>query len=108
MNLNNLSKEIYREAVKKGWWDDDRSFGVCIALCHSELSEALEDYRNGLKINEVKYAGKKPCGVPTELADTIIRILDMCGKWDIDIEKVIKDKLAYNKTREYKHGGKII
>lgn len=39
-----------------------------------------------------------------EIADTIIRLLDLCGYLDIDIESHIKTKLEYNKTRPYKHG----
>ena len=33
-------------AKQHGWWDEDRTFGEVIALCHSELSEALEAYRD--------------------------------------------------------------
>lgn len=47
-------------------------------------------------------------GIPYELADTIIRIFDICGHYEIDIEKAIQEKMAYNKERAYKHGGKII
>lgn len=46
----------------------------------------------------------KPEGVGSELADVIIRVLDACGAWEIDIEKAVRDKIRYNATREYKHG----
>lgn len=40
--------------------------------------------------------------------DVIIRILDMCGKYGIDIGAMIAEKHEFNKTRPYKHGGKVI
>jgi NTP pyrophosphatase (non-canonical NTP hydrolase) len=44
--------------------------------------------------------------VPVELADCLIRILDICAAYDIDIESVISVKMKYNAMREYRHGGK--
>lgn len=106
--INKLSKEIHQNAVEHGWWEDDRPFGDIIALCHSELSEALEEYRNGHTSKEIYYNGDKPEGIAVELADCIIRILDYCGKEEIDIESIIVEKHNYNKTRPFKHGGKQI
>ena len=115
MDMNSLIKDIHENAVAHGWWEEERTFGELIALCHSELSEALEEYRTGKAPNE-KYLGwdnfhgtkTKPEGIPSELADVIIRIFDMCGRYGIDIEKAILEKHEYNKTRPYKHGGKVI
>lgn len=108
-NLNELAHEIHVIAQQHGWWEPPiRSFGELISLCHAELSEALEEHRNHHSPNEVYLVGEKPEGIPIELADVIIRILDMCGHYGINIEEAVRQKIEYNKTREYKHGGKKI
>lgn len=104
--MNELAKAIHENAVAHGWWESPRSFGDVIALCHSELSEALEAYRNGEPL--VWDNNGKPDGLAVELADCIIRILDYCGHEGIDIEECVVLKHEYNKTRPYKHGGKVI
>jgi NTP pyrophosphatase (non-canonical NTP hydrolase) len=106
LDLAKTQDELHHTAVSKGWWEEERTFGDIISLMHSELSEALEDFRNGKKYGEIYYEGKKPCGIPTELADCIIRILDFCGKNNIDIEDALIKKIEFNKTRPHRHGGK--
>ena len=109
MELNELVKKAHRNAVEHGWHDDKRTFGELIALCHSELSEALEEHRTGVGYTE-EYTDPtlKPCGIPSELADVVIRIADMCGLYGIDLEAAIAKKMEYNRTRPYRHGGKVI
>lgn len=98
MNLNQWRDDIHENAKAHGWWDEPRTFGEIIALCHSELSEALEEYRNGHEMKQIYYSCsdngqqncaycangacytegicylQKPEGVSSELADCIIRI----------------------------------
>lgn len=109
LTINRMVKEAHETAKEHGWWDEERAFGEQIALMHSELSEALEEARNGSAMDLIYYSvdkqgNPKPCGIPTELADAVIRIADLCGHYGIDLDNAIKIKMQHNKGREYKHG----
>ena len=112
--LNKLAKEIHDAASDKGFWDKPREKGTLLMLCVSELSEAMEADRKDRFADLAKYDKGVSTGnvfedyvkdtFEDELADTIIRILDMCGAYGIDIERHIKLKMEYNETRERMHG----
>ena len=107
--ISEMVKEAHETAVQHGWWDNPPEFGTTIALCHSELSETLEEYRKGKEPTETYYREDgKPEGIPSELADTVIRIMDICGYYGIDLETILSEKMEFNKTRSYRHGGKKI
>ena len=107
LGINEFAKSVHENAVAHGWWDEERSFGDIVALCHSELSEALEAYRSGEDMLWIDHCnGEKPEGMAVELCDCVIRIFDYLAKEGIDIEAVIASKHLYNATRPYRHGGK--
>jgi NTP pyrophosphatase (non-canonical NTP hydrolase) len=111
LTIEELIKDAHATAMDKGWWDDDpeldRSFGTAIALIHSEASEALEEYRDGRRYDEIYYREDgKPEGIPVEFADVVIRIADQAGERGIPLLRAIEEKLAFNKTREHRHGNK--
>jgi NTP pyrophosphatase (non-canonical NTP hydrolase) len=108
-NVTDLILEAHATATEKGFWDQDRNFGELLMLVVTELGEAMEDYRKGNGPSETWFepgsdGRDKPCGIPSELADVVIRIADICGAHQIDLQAAIMEKLAYNRTRPYRHG----
>lgn len=106
MTINELCKSVHEWAKDKGWVQEgiERNLDGLIALVHSELSEALEDWRIGRMKTQI--IDGKPEGFPSEMADTVIRIADICAELDIDLEHEIELKMGYNRTRPWRHGGK--
>ena len=122
MTINQLCLKAHRAAVEKGWYERPRELPELLMLIVSELSEAMEADREGRKcIQEDVYELGLPeyiwdketidyfrdeikDTVEDEIADAFIRLADLCGHLNIDIEAHIAAKMAYNETRPRKHG----
>ena len=98
-NLNELANQVH--ILNKHWWVDangnsiEKNKGELIALIHSELSEALEGIRKNLQDPHLPHRKNEE----VEMADALIRILDYCSGFGLDIEGAVFEKLEYNKTR---------
>lgn len=117
--IQELSKAIHKNAQEKGFWEEPVNIAEKLMLVVSELSEALEADRkkvycrtsmlavNGWVSDEDFCESFKKHVKDTfedEIADAIIRLLDLCQKLNIPIEAHIEAKMRYNSTRPYKHG----
>lgn len=92
-SLNELAALCHTIAVEKGFWDQERNMGEALMLIVTELAEAMEGYRRQDQEN-----------FKEEIADAFIRLLDLCGGFQIDIEEEIEKKSRKNMHRPYKHG----
>ncbi len=186
MTLTELQDQIHQINFEKGWFEKLVSLGEGVALLHSEVSEALEAYRDheledatsapycsacwasGVGACDDAPHLPKPEGVGSELADVLIRALDLDTRhgtggleaavddctveppilgvfgddlaslhwvistcWEtqavsgcvgaliillraiadhygIDLDAEVERKMAYNRTRSYRHGNRVL
>lgn len=134
--LNETAKVVYELNKEKGFWDKERNVGELLMLVVSELGEAMEAHRKGHfaklehfenNISKSRIINKDPNyegditperayeahfstlmkdTFEDEIADSIIRLLDLSHGLNIDIEKHINAKIEYNKSRPRLHGKK--
>lgn len=110
MDIKQLCKDAHKNAKAHGFWDDweyvydlnDKKEEACLTnmliskslmLIVGEVAEAQEGLRHDDMDN-----------FREELADVAIRLFDLCGGLDINLEVEIEKKMAANKDREYLHG----
>ena len=121
MTIAELIEKSFGNSRSKGFWDEHANgppwrsgptfTTSCIPeklmLIVSELSEALEEHRGGRAPTHTYFNPEKPTkpeGIPSELADVMIRVADLAGAFGIDLESAIRAKMAYNASRPHKHG----
>jgi NTP pyrophosphatase (non-canonical NTP hydrolase) len=93
MKLNKLALEIRKWREEKGFETSWRNMPEKLMLVVTEVSEAMEAYRY-----------EDLTGFASEIADSFIRLLDICGSVNINIEDEISSKMEANKKRPFKHG----
>lgn len=111
--LNQMAASVYQGNADKGFWEKERNVGETLMLVVTELAEAMEAHRKGntapptLNMPEVSKENFEMFFKDTfedEIADAVIRILDLCGGWNIDLEWHVREKVKYNASRERLHG----
>ena len=107
-SIEYLQEWMHKIAKSKGWWDSPRTPAELIALVHCELSEALECIREGDDPSLYEIIDGKPEGFGIELADAVIRIMDISEHCGLNLGDMIAIKAKYNETRPHRHGGKVL
>jgi NTP pyrophosphatase (non-canonical NTP hydrolase) len=117
--MNELAKQIHENNKAKGFYEGKKNIGEMLALIHSEVSEALDadredkhclvDIKDMVHIVddsffELVFKDEVKDTFEDEIADTMIRCLDMSAYLGIDIESHITAKVRFNKMRPNKHG----
>ena len=121
--LNDLRDKAHAMAREKGWHDEEHSDEHWLMLVITEVAEAVEAYRErgfdawfecphcGREFNRLasvccrRYIESwKPCGVGSELADVVIRVMDFGERYALPLAWAIMEKIEYNKGRPHKHG----
>lgn len=97
-----VQEESHSRSKAAGWWDDIDTpqklhdiIPTKLCLTHSEISEAMEGHREGLKDDHLPHHSM----FAVELGDAVIRIADLAGACGIDLGTVIAEKMEYNASR---------
>lgn len=120
LSLNEACKEQHQMVIAKGFVR--QPIATDLMLIVSELGEACEADRKN-RHAEMEHYERAMSNPPTpdnfkqacfeglikdtfedEIADTFLRLMDLCGALNIDIEKHIRLKAEYNLSRPPKHG----
>lgn len=118
MGINQLAQQIHAIAKEKGFYDKPVNVAEKLMLIVTEIAEAceadrknlyaqnpiLDIYDTNLEHFNVRFETYIKDSFEDELADAIIRILDLCAYLNIDIQKFIGLKMRYNATRPNMHG----
>lgn len=107
MNLRELSEDICKINEEHGWHTPLPSVANLVANLHSEVSELWEAYRKNELHAPSAHKGLELTCAEEELADIVIRAIDTAHLLGVDISFAVEMKVAYNRTRPYRHGGKI-
>jgi NTP pyrophosphatase (non-canonical NTP hydrolase) len=102
-------RAAYAQAAASGWHTTAPEPYKYLALLHTEVSEAVEEVRKPGYAPTRTYhrtSDGKPEGLPSELADIFIRLVDTAESFGIDLEAAVREKHAFNATRPHRHGGK--
>jgi NTP pyrophosphatase (non-canonical NTP hydrolase) len=102
--FNQMADEVHTTAREKGWWDTERNDGEILMLVVTELAEVCE----ALRVNNPP-DDKIPefSSAEVELSDVIIRAMDFAAARGWRVAEALEAKMAFNKTRAHKHGGKL-
>lgn len=100
-----LIERIFKQNSAAGWhsdpvtgeylWPDDGWWAKQVNLIHSEISEAVEGRRKGLMDDHLPHRKMEE----VEMADAVIRILHLAGRFEYDLAGAIEEKLQYNAKR---------
>lgn len=104
--LNELGKVAYRLAVARGFYGEGSSIPGVLCILHSEVSEAVEAYRDGAMSLGFDETGK-PVGFPSELADLVTVAAGLACHLGIDLDEAVRRKLEHSATRPFLHGRKV-
>jgi len=79
INIDKYAQEIYAWNKQVGWWDegDNRCLFTCLQLISTEVAEATEGFRKDLMDDHLPHRKMEE----VELADALIRTLDLGGYW---------------------------